>query len=391
MALATAKKVVTLLNPTLPDGTVLSAEECCWGPGEFVTYSSPMGGIASDLARNGWTVLHAFSVTNASRLSDVFLMPLVVGYERWLSGIANLVKSRCKDSKIVGIATPQGLAEVTEYRSSFDFVAGRNPVESVLRWLGEPCSGYFPVVHSASVAPWADQIVWLLVGSGCPFRCVYCPWSGQPVKWRSPTNTLQSLSTFYGNETVGLRRPYLICAEMNLDLRWLREFAELKLKSPLKDATFVTDVRADQCGDEVVALLKQAGCVEVTASLETVDASILDAVGRGMSVSRWLDGHNRFREAGISVQVPFLFNLSDDEDPEAAAKFVLEHDIDARPGIAKAYPGTPLWQELKEWDFHSDLPGPAEPVRTRKGVLGALARLRRFEQLVEEGRPSGPP
>ena len=178
---------------------------------------------------------------------------------------------------------------------------------------------------------------------------------------------------------------------MNLDLRWLREFAELKLKSPLKDATFVTDVRADQCGDEVVALLKQAGCVEVTASLETVDASILDAVGRGMSVSRWLDGHNRFREAGISVQVPFLFNLSDDEDPEAAAKFVLEHDIDARPGIAKAYPGTPLWQELKEWDFHSDLPGPAEPVRTRKGVLGALARLRRFEQLVEEGRPSGPP
>ena len=112
--------------------------------------------------------------------------------------------------------------------------------------------------------------------------------------------------------------------------RWLREFAELKLKSPLKDATFVTDVRADQCGDEVVALLKQAGCVEVTASLETVDASILDAVGRGMSVSRWLDGHNRFREAGISVQVPFLFNLSDDEDPEAAAKFVLEHDIDAR-------------------------------------------------------------
>ena len=385
-------KVVYLLNPTLPNGDFLNQEECCFGPTPIACTPTSLVGLASALLETDYSPIHATAVKQLTHDAYAVVLPFVIGYEQWLNEMVKEIHSHCPKAKVIGIAVPQGLAEVSEYRSSFDLLAGREPLPTVLKYLGLE-SEYFPVIRVGANVPY-PFMPWLLVATGCPFGCNYCTWGSRPMQWRSPENTMESINSLLegtvtlsetGVPEVGkLSQMYLICSEATVNKRWLKDFTSLKESSLYQLLPILTDVRADQVDEETIDLFKRMKVREVVAALESPNPDILKKIDRRMNIEKWLKGMQLLKEANIKISMPVLFNLDDSENPNEYASFCKDHHLTPNPGIVKAYPGTKLWEEVERdgWEWIREWSPPASPLRTRKGVFEAGKKLNRFKELM---------
>jgi len=382
---------VTIFNPLLPNGNSVSSEECCWGDAIRPALHSPTAGLASELLRRGHEVSQAWTFWDLPEggAIDAVVVPVTTGFVTYQLEVARKVREMHPNAVLLAMTTPQGLADkLSEMSHPFDHVLGESPVPGALKALTNEECGYFPQIDPR-VVPDREFVPWLLVGGGsCVWNCTYCSWGhGKGVKWRDPENAVASLEAMYSSPGCMRLSAYVICPEVDANRAWLEKFGELKRASPaISDLGLTTDIRADCATERIVELCKAAGVVEVIAGLESPDPEILRSVDRRMDLDRWVAGHARLKAAGIRTAVPVLFNLSDDEDPDAYAAFCKANGIEANPGICKIYPGTTLdaktppegREPIREW------PEPADPLETRKGLAAAQRRLARFKALMAD-------
>ena len=370
---------VALLNPAPPTYGGLSAETCCIGPAGYPPYNSRLGGLASILGDAGRKFHYVSDIGEVPTDADWVFTLLIPGYERFIASMMKWVK--CKKA---AFCVPPELAAATEYGASFDSLIGADYIAAAGKLLGIRKVDQYPQVKPHSLPP-KPFIPWLNISDGdCPSGCTYCSYSRKgPKEWRSPENTVKSLEVMYAPASKVVRCPvYLACPEIDLNKVWLRKFVALKNKSSVADIQIITDCRADWMDDEVLELLVEAKTHEVIAALETPNKEILKVVDRRMDPLKYAAGYKKLRAAGIKVNCPVMFNLDDREDPEKVAAFCRAYEIVPNPGIMKYYASSRDWAKLKEWDMICEWPEPAEPLRTRKGVDVALAKLAKFKELM---------
>ena len=114
-----------------------------------------------------------------------------------------------------------------------------------------------------------SQIHNIMTVRGCPYNCSYCfnhqskeMYAGQKyVRRRSVDNVLKEIGEVAA--TFNLNRIIFEDDTFNMDKEWIREFALKYPKIPFKCM-----VRANLVDEEVVQLLKEAGCISVTFGIE---------------------------------------------------------------------------------------------------------------------------
>lgn len=380
---------VALLRPTLPGGKHLQAEECCFGVGDVPTFNSPMGGLYSSLLDMDFNPYYAWSLEDIKTPPYAVVMPLVIGYDGWLTDIAKKVKQRWPAAKLIAFTITQGLAKELGQREPFDHLVGYDTIPELLKQLGGSSDEYFPEIRVQAI-PNRPFVPWLLTATGCMARCSYCSWAARPMRWRSPDNTIRSLTAMFNPGSPVVRWPVLIAvAEMNANVRWMREFSMMKTNSPLANYPIVTDVRADWLTEEHVDLLQRMKCAEVIAALESPNKDVLKVMDRQMDPEKYVRGYKMLKEAGIKVMCPILFGVDERESAEEYAAFCNAHGIVGNPGIMKLYAGTPMWERMQKEGWETELlgewPKPAEPLVVRKGVAVALEKLRKFKELTKSG------
>ena len=382
---------VVLFNPSLPDGGGFCAEECCFGPARTPPFNSPLGGLYSALyGSKDYIPTYAYSITEIQNPPHAIVMPLIIGYETYLSGLAKQLKFKFPSTRLIALCTPQGLAHTTSYANCWDDVVGENPIPTIVSMfdlVGDIKREYFPEIRYQAL-PQRPFIPWLLIASGCGSKCHYCTWGGKPMKWRDFRNTIHSIETMYQSGSWVVRCPlYLVCSEMNGFPKWMEEFVKAKEHSSIATIPIITDIRADWLTEKQVELLKRLQCVEVIAALESPNPNVLASIERKMDIQKFLDGYEMLREAGIKVNCPVLFGLHPEEDEKEYAEFCLKNKVVPNAGIAKAYPGTVLWKRVVEagvWDEIREWPYPADPLRAPIGAEAAKVRLARFNKLVRQ-------
>jgi len=155
----------------------------------------------------------------------------------------------------------------------------------------------------------------VMTSRGCPHDCAYCChpayarlYSGQAhrVRRRSVTNVIEEARQVL--EQTSLK---LVMFEDDLfvsDHSWIRDFCA---RYPFKvGVPFFCYVRADRVDQELVAMLRSAGCISISMGLETADERLRqDVLGRRMSNERILQAAAVIKQAGIRLETTNILGI----------------------------------------------------------------------------------
>jgi anaerobic magnesium-protoporphyrin IX monomethyl ester cyclase len=184
---------------------------------------------------------------------------------------------------------------------------------------------------------------------GCPYRCNWCakPISGNKFQVRPPEMVaaeVRELKEIYGVEHIWFGDDVFA-----LNHHWLEDFAaEMQIKNAV--LPFKIQSRADLMTETTVSALRRAGCTEVWMGVESGSQEILDAMDKGLQVSKVRVARKLLGDAGIRACYFLQFGYPGEtwEDIQQTVELVRS----SRPydvGISLSYPlpGTAFYEQVR--------------------------------------------
>jgi len=189
---------------------------------------------------------------------------------------------------------------------------------------------------------------------GCPFRCEFCAASmriSPNYKTKPVERVLEEIRAIRSL----WKRPFIEFADDNtfVDKRHSRSLMRALAGEEIRWFTESDLSVADD--DELLALMRDAGCAEILIGFESTTFAELDGVEqrsnwKARRVDRYLDAIRRIQDHGIRVNACFVLGLdgSGTESFDEIWNFV-RHSMpfDIQITVQTAFPGTPLYERLR--------------------------------------------
>jgi radical SAM superfamily enzyme YgiQ (UPF0313 family) len=188
---------------------------------------------------------------------------------------------------------------------------------------------------------------------GCPWRCDFCASNvmlRQPYRKRPVDQVVRDIRAVMAVRP----KPFIEFADDNtfVDKAWGKELC--RALAPL-DIHWFTETDISVADDEeLLTLMRQAGCRQVLIGLESTGADELNGVElrsnfKAARAGRYLDAVRRIQDHGITVNGCFVLGL-DGHTPDVFGR-VLDFAetaplFDAQVTLMTAFPGTPLYDRL---------------------------------------------
>ncbi len=198
----------------------------------------------------------------------------------------------------------------------------------------------------------AYPMMMLITGRGCPFRCFFCVYPqvfhSRRYRGRSPENVAAEFAfiakTFPHVREIGIEDDCFTA-----DKQRARRICELLIAQGNR-LRWYCNVRGD-LSEDLLRLMKQAGCRLVTVGFESCDEAVLKAMRKGETVQRYRAFAKATRKAGILVHGCIMTGNPGDT-PETLAvsyAFAKEMDCDSMQFYPLyVYPGTEAYDWAKE-------------------------------------------
>ena len=186
---------------------------------------------------------------------------------------------------------------------------------------------------------------------GCPFRCIYCyRMFGNRVRYRDSVLVIDEVEDCinnYGVEYVNfVDDTFMINAERVNKL--CEEIMERKLKFSWQCFT-----RADTIGEDLLRIMKKAGCKQISIGVESGNQEILDKAGKGIRLEQYVKAYELLGKVGFEKRGSFILGLPYEnartlrDTIDFAKKLKLDR---AFFNICTPYPGTQLFQMAERGD-----------------------------------------
>ncbi|MDD5773569.1 MAG: radical SAM protein [bacterium] len=176
--------------------------------------------------------------------------------------------------------------------------------------------------------PSQDEYI-IISGRGCPFRCTFCcnpVWhkiyegKGRFVRKRSVANVIEELKV--NKKKYGFKTIYFADEAFTWNSEWIRQFAESygkQIQVPFKCVCHPL-----QLDEEIVGLLKKAGCYAVEIGIQTIDEELKRSLlRRTESNTEVKEAIERCHKYGLTIIADHIFGLPGDKEEflEKAACF----------------------------------------------------------------------
>ncbi|MFZ1518640.1 MAG: radical SAM protein [Ignavibacteriaceae bacterium] len=198
---------------------------------------------------------------------------------------------------------------------------------------------------------------------GCPYTCKWCSRAvyGLSYRRRSPENVCDELELIqkeYNPDTL-----WFVDDVFTISHKWLNEFNETLKQKNLK-IKFECITRADRMNEEVIKLLKYAGCFRVWIGAESGSQKVIDLMDRRVDVDQVREMIKLAQKYGIQAGTFIMLGYpgETEDDIEETIKHLKESNPEYFT-ITVAYPikGTELFAEVEavqtnnfNWDSNSD-------------------------------------
>jgi len=185
---------------------------------------------------------------------------------------------------------------------------------------------------------------------GCPYTCKWCSTAvyGQSYRRRPAKLVVEELALLqqkYNPDSI-----WFVDDVFTVSHKWIREFHEEVLKQGVI-IPFECITRAERLNDEILQLLKEAGCYRIWIGAESGSQKIIDAMDRRVDVNVVRDTIIKTNEIGIETGTFIMLGYpgEDENDIQETIRYLKK----ANPTyftITIAYPikGTSLYTEIEK-------------------------------------------
>lgn len=196
----------------------------------------------------------------------------------------------------------------------------------------------------------------VLTGRGCKGGCSFCSPTVGRFMPRPIDHILEEIEEWnrrYAFEWITFATEVFFVSDEDV-LAFCRAYRQVRPHKPWSCC-----FRMDQ-SPELLGVMKEAGCVMITAGLESASETILPKLKRGCSVDQFKRTLHAARRVGLVMDSPFMMTNEDEtaDDLKTTFDFVIENKMDANFGLVGTYPGTPIYQRAlrkgligDEWDY----------------------------------------
>ena len=237
-------------------------------------------------------------------------------------------------SKIAGIAC--GLDQGISYSPSHRYVSDLDSLAFPAR-KSSRYKGYSSVLGTHKTA------TVMITSRGCPFDCIFCNRMGRKWRYHSPRYVLDEIEQiteleigeiFIHDDTFSINRERVAEICRGIIHRGLAVEWEAR-------------TRADCVDEELLALMRKAGCQRLSFGVESGSERVLENMRKGVRLEQVEKAFSSCRREGLLTLADFMLgNLGETrEDIEKTMSFVkrLQPDF-VQFSICSPYPGTPLYQ-----------------------------------------------
>ncbi|OGV61843.1 MAG: hypothetical protein A2498_11060 [Lentisphaerae bacterium RIFOXYC12_FULL_60_16] len=225
---------------------------------------------------------------------------------------------------------------------------------------------------------------------GCPYACTYCHNAGlvRELRGKGPLVRTCSVARLIAEiRWVQERYPLRFIKFMDdlfaVNTSWLQEFADAYAREI--GVPFTCMQRLESITHDRLPLLRRAGCVSVSVSLDSVVARIRNEVlGRRMQLTND-EIRQRFlmiKAHGINILSNVILGVptSSTQDAIDTIKFYIESRVDfAQATILVPYPRTPIWDYCQKEGYLS-----RQDKASNYGLFQAMSTLTCFTQKEKE-------
>ncbi|MGB9959932.1 MAG: B12-binding domain-containing radical SAM protein [Candidatus Bathyarchaeales archaeon] len=212
----------------------------------------------------------------------------------------------------------------------------------------------FPAHHLLNLNSYikvGKLIIPVMTSRGCVYWCDFCTavrMFGRKYRMRSPKNVVDELEflynkygadqfTFYDDAfTVDPRRVDEICGEI------------MRRKLPIH---WDCETRVDMVNKPLLEKMKKAGCIAVWFGVESGSQTIIDQMHKKFKIEQTRNAFRLAHEAGLMTVASVILGFPGETEETAweTINFVKSLDpVDVGFYIATPYPGTPLYEMVKE-------------------------------------------
>lgn len=185
---------------------------------------------------------------------------------------------------------------------------------------------------------------------GCPYACSYCDRSvfQRGYRFNSPEYLYEHMKLLHTR--FGVRHVNFYDDQFTFHRPRVVRFCELLLARPLR-MTFNCAVRANHVDQELLKLLKRAGCWMVSLGIESGDQALLQRHGRALDVEATADTVRMIRRSGLRAKGLLMLGLPGEtlESIRKTRDYALSLRLDD-VNLAKftPFPGAPLYADIRE-------------------------------------------
>lgn len=234
------------------------------------------------------------------------------------------------------------------------------PINKVLDELPYPAwdllpdfpDAYKPAIYDFPRGPVAT----IAASRGCPFHCRFCDTStfGNRVRHYSPEKVFGMMKHL--NETYGVRHIMFVDDLFLASKVRVTELCNMLLDSGLK-MTWSCTARVDTVKPDVLHLMKEAGCWEISFGLETGSNEMLKKMDKLAEIEKSEQAVKWTAEAGIRTKGLFMLGYPGEtnETIEKTKEFVKRIPMTIM-NLTKftPYPGSPIYRDLYGTNIRDD-------------------------------------
>jgi len=197
-----------------------------------------------------------------------------------------------------------------------------------------------------------EDVLYLTTSRGCVYWCEFCTtvrMHGRKYRMRSPKNVVDELE--FLNKTYGVSK-FTFCDDaFTVDQPRTEELCSEILRRGLK-IQWNCGTRVDMITKELLAKMKQAGCITVWFGVESGTQQVLDAMKKGISPELTIKVLGWVRELGLKPVPNVILGFPGETKKSAwkTIKFVekISPDDVGFYNVATPFPGTPMYDTVKD-------------------------------------------
>jgi len=303
------------------------------------------------------------------------------GYE-----LARMIKAEFPDSIVVaGGLHPTSLPDEALRHPAIDYVVRGEGEDTVLRLyrairgdgevadvLGVSYRRDGRIVHNAEapLIPDLDDIPifpyelfrhpkydmgFITTSRGCPYACTYCSQrllTGTTYRYKSPARIVEELTQLV--DDFGQKQIVFYDDNFCFKKRRVTEVCTAIIDAGLhKKCAFSIQTRADNFHADVVPIMAEAGFKHVGFGMETGTDRLADLISKGETIQQHLDAIAVAKRFGMEVSLFMIFGLPTEtrQDRDVTYDLVQAQHVQAsKYNNLIPYPGTPVFNDLKEGD-----------------------------------------